>query len=523
MAKKNVLKTYRERRNLKRSGEPRGGAEEKHAKPIFVIQEHAASHLHYDFRIEHDGVLLSWAVPKGPSLDPRIKRLAIPTDDHPLDYAKFEGEIPDGEYGAGQVIVWDTGTFENIKEKDGALVPMSECVKRGTIEIFLRGKKLHGAFALIRTRSNQWLLIKMRDENADARRNIVVSEPESVLSGYTIKELQAQHKASTKTTKAKRSKKNKKKTSTADDPTIKVGGRNVEITHPDKVIFPKPLILKDEFIEYYRKIAPYMIPYTKNRPLSMQRFTLGINHEGFYQKDAGDYFPAWIKIVPIKKQEDGVVRQVLVNDAATLVYLANQLCIVFHIWLSKVNSLHTPDHIIFDLDPSGKDFNQIRYAALKLKKVLEELGLVPFVMTTGSRGLHVVIPIKPEYDFDTVRSFAHDIAQFLVSENPELLTLEVRKAKRKGKIFVDTLRNAFAQTGVAPYSVRARLGAPVATPLEWKEVTQRSLRPDKYTIRNIFKRLARKGDLWKDINRSAKSITSARKKLDAIIKEKELE
>lgn len=195
VSKKKSLKTYSKRRNLKESGEPAA----KVAKPkkgkggIFVIQLHHASHVHYDLRLEIDGVLVSWAVPKGPSLNPRIKRLAVQTEDHPMDYAQFEGIIPEGNYGAGKVIVWDTGTYKNIKiDHEDKLVPMSTCLKKGTIEVELKGKKLQGGFALVRTHyrgDNNWLLIKMKDDYSDARRNPVTTQPESVKSGKTIKEI----------------------------------------------------------------------------------------------------------------------------------------------------------------------------------------------------------------------------------------------------------------------------------------------------------------------------------------------
>lgn len=159
---------------------------------IFVIQKHDASHLHYDFRIEIDGVLKSWAIPKGPSLNPKDKRLAVPTEDHPMEYAKFEGVIHEGEYGAGTVLIWDKGHFKNIKkDNDGNEVPLKKCYQRGQIEISLKGKKLQGGFALIRTKNN-WLLIKMKDEHADARRNPVSTEPRSVVSGKTLKEIAAE-------------------------------------------------------------------------------------------------------------------------------------------------------------------------------------------------------------------------------------------------------------------------------------------------------------------------------------------
>ena len=192
-AKKSGLKTYAKRRNLKKSREPLAKRPKKRKTskdPIFVIQKHAASHLHYDFRIEYNRVLKSWAVPKGPSLNPAVKRLAIVTDDHPMSYAKFEGVIPAGNYGAGTVMVWDIGTYQNIKEKDGKPVSMRECFKRGTIEIFLHGTKLMGGFALIRTaRENQWLLIKMRDEYASARKNPVNTQNKSALTDRTMTQI----------------------------------------------------------------------------------------------------------------------------------------------------------------------------------------------------------------------------------------------------------------------------------------------------------------------------------------------
>lgn len=195
-----ALKKYKSRRNFRVSPEPSGKKRAKKRsgkEPIFVIQKHNASYLHYDFRLEIDGVLKSWAVPKGPSTDPHEKRLAVETEDHPMEYATFEGVIPEGHYGAGEVIVWDTGTFESIKEKDGKIVPLSTCYKNGRIEVFVHGKKVQGGYALIRTESsnqNKWLLIKMKDEYTDAHRNPVNTEPESVLSGKTIEDVGREEK-----------------------------------------------------------------------------------------------------------------------------------------------------------------------------------------------------------------------------------------------------------------------------------------------------------------------------------------
>lgn len=190
-----TLKDYKTKRAFSRTPEPRGSKRKSGKKPIFVIQKHDAKSLHYDFRIEVGDVLKSWAVPKGPSTDPRDKRLAVPTEDHPLDYASFEGVIPKGEYGAGTVLVWDTGLYDNITEKDGKINPISKALESGHALIALHGKKLTGGYALQRTgkgKNSRWLLVKMDDDEADARRNPISTEPKSVLSGRTIEQIARQ-------------------------------------------------------------------------------------------------------------------------------------------------------------------------------------------------------------------------------------------------------------------------------------------------------------------------------------------
>ena len=192
MADKNALRTYRKKRDFKRSPEPRGRKNPPCTRPMFVVQKHDASRLHYDFRIEIEGILKSWAVPKGPSTNPREKRLAVETEDHPLEYADFEGTIPEGEYGAGTVLIWDTGTYRNLKEKNSKEVPLSKCYDSGHITVWLEGRKLKGGYALTRFRKdikNQWLLVKMDDEEADSSRNPVETEPKSAISGKTLEEI----------------------------------------------------------------------------------------------------------------------------------------------------------------------------------------------------------------------------------------------------------------------------------------------------------------------------------------------
>ena len=296
---------------------------------------------------------------------------------------------------------------------------------------------------------------------------------------------------------------------------IKFGKHSVEISNRDKVFFPKPKFTKGDLIDYYEKIAEVILPHIESRPLTMIRFPDGIEGKKFYQKDAPDYFPDWIEKEQVKNQDGSTTNYVICNDKASLVYLANQACITPHIWLSKNDKLQYPDRMIFDLDPADEDFSKVKWAAETLKKLLQDqLGLPAFLMTTGSRGLHIVVPLKREKSFDEVRDFAQQISVYLENKNPEALTTAVRKNKRGDKIYLDVARNAFAQTTVAPYAVRPLNGAPVATPLDWKELEKKDMNSQSYTIENIFRRLGSKKDPWRNIDDSAVSLEKAQKKFD---------
>lgn len=286
----------------------------------------------------------------------------------------------------------------------------------------------------------------------------------------------------------------------------------VATTHPERVLFPDEGITKSDIVEYYRRVAPVMVRHLRGRPLMLERYPEGIAGPSFYQKEASAHFPAWVHRVEVPK-EGGTVTHVVCDDEETLVYLANQGCLTFHAWLSRADRIHHPDQMIFDLDPPPGAFDTVRAATRHLGDILEELGLVPFVKTTGSRGLHVVVPLDGRPTFDETRAFARDVAALVVAGDPGRLTTEVRKAKRGGRVFVDVLRNGYSQTAVAPYSVRARPGAPVATPLDWEEITSR-LDPGRYTIRNLFRRLGRKPDPWRDMARQARPLEPARRRLE---------
>jgi bifunctional non-homologous end joining protein LigD len=254
----------------------------------------------------------------------------------------------------------------------------------------------------------------------------------------------------------------------------------------------------------------------RNRPLALERYPSGIQSPGFFQKATPFYFPDWIETVTIKRKTGGTVRQVVCNNAATLVYLANQACITPHVWLSRGDQLERPDQLVFDLDPSTDSFEPVKATAQALKHLLNELGLPAYVKTTGARGLHVAVPLKQTETFPSVRAFAVGLAEIAVRQAPEQRTLEQRKERRCGRVFIDTNRNAYAQTVAPLYSVRPRRGAPLSAPLGWDELGRTELRPESVTIRNVFERLDKTGDPWKNFWQQRASLKRARQKLEKL-------
>lgn len=293
----------------------------------------------------------------------------------------------------------------------------------------------------------------------------------------------------------------------------------VEITNPDKILFPKDKYTKLDLINYYKKIAPKMLPLVKDRPITMFRFPNGTNKDGFVQKNVSDYFSSWIKTKAIKRQSRESIRMLVCNDKDTLMYLANQACLSPHIWLSKKDKLNVPDRLIFDLDPPKNNMSLVKEGAKALRQLLEkELGFKVYLMTTGSKGVQLVIPLKGESEFATVRSFARKIANLIAEREPKKFTTETRLEKRRGRLFIDYLRNAYAQTGVAPYGVRALNGAPVATPIDWSELFSSGSHPQKFNIKNIFQR---RKNPWSGIESHGASISKATKKLEKLLAEEE--
>jgi bifunctional non-homologous end joining protein LigD len=280
--------------------------------------------------------------------------------------------------------------------------------------------------------------------------------------------------------------------------------RKVEIPRPDKALFPDGTT-KADLAAYYEAVAGAMLPHLADRPLNLERYPDGIDGHRLWQQQAADHFPKWIRRVEVPKK-GGTVDHVVARDAATLVYLAGQACITPHCWLSRADRLDRPDRLVVDLDPTAEDPDAVREAALELGELVREVGLEPFAMTTGSRGYHVVAPLQRRQDFDAVRKFARRLVRIAAERDPEGLTVEQRKAKRGDRIFLDVARNGYAQTTVAPYSVRARPGAPVATPLRWEELSDRRTRPNGWTLQTVPGRLERDGDPWAKLRAAARAL-----------------
>ena len=297
------------------------------------------------------------------------------------------------------------------------------------------------------------------------------------------------------------------------------GGVTVQLSHMDKVFFPDDDLRKGDLIDYYRMVAPRMLPYLRDRPVVMARYPDGVTGEAILQKNVSRYFPDWVKRVEVERiGRGGAVCQVVCDRPATLIYLANQACIELHVLLSRVAALYRPDQLVFDLDPPAEDgFDDARHCALDLRCLLEEdLGLTTYVKTTGGKGLHVHVPLRADEEFDPVRDFARAVAELMIRDAPDRLTLQQRVDQRGNRIYLDVQRNGYAQMAVAPYSVRARRAAPVATPLQWAEVEDAGLNPRRFTMRTMGDRLATTQDPWAGMSRHRRGLAAARHRLKSL-------
>ena len=871
-----TLAEYKKKRNFSETIEPEGKTKKSNEALRFVIQKHSASHLHYDFRLELDGVLKSWAVPKGPSLNPKIKRLAMMVEDHPLDYRTFEGIIPEGNYGAGEVIVWDEGTYQSnetddIKESEKKL---KAGLKRGDLKFILKGQKVKGEFALVKMKKedNSWLLLKKKDDYASTKD--ITEENKSVISGKTIRDLKdgsklnseskleedrqidlsdgkkkkipnkikpelatltdeafddrdwifeikwdgyrtiaevenskielysrnlksfnekfraigealssikkdvildgevvvvdksgrsdfqllqnyqrtgkgnivyyvfdilyldgydlrdlplkrrkeilkeflpavtrikiSEHieengvdffnaaaeknlegiiaknsmspyrtgkrskewlkiktslrqeaviggftepkgsrknfgalvlgvyegnefvyightgggfneadldevytklkrierktspfqetpktntpatwvtpklvcevnfsewtedglmrhpvfvglredkyakkvvketgsglnqknmqkdnskgkdskrkdsnrkstsaeKSAAKSKSSEKSSSSKKSGEKKKDRELVISRKKVKVTNWDKVYFPDNKITKGDVVEYYRSVADYILPYLKDRPESLNRHPNGIKAKGFYQKDVGDMPPKWIKTESVySESNDKKINYLVINHEAALVYTANLGAIEINPWFSRVGKLDKPDYLVIDLDPEKIEFEKVVKTALTVKEVLDEAGVQSYCKTSGATGLHIYVPLNAKYDYDVAKNFAHLIAQMVNHRIPDFTSIERSPKKRQKKVYLDFLQNRTGQTLAAPYSLRPRPGAPVATPLEWDEVKP-GLNPKDFNIKTIHERLKEIGDIFKPVLGKGANLEKAIKKLE---------
>lgn len=524
------LHEYHRKRDFHRTAEPSGDRagqrpRDDGGEPSFVVQVHDASRMHFDFRLEVDGVLKSWAVPKGPSNDPHDKRLAMPTEDHPLDYRDFEGVIPEGEYGGGPVMIWDEGGYQPLtRDRKGEPVPFAQALADGHISFALHGRKLHGAYALTRIRprpgekSQPWLLVKEGDEGSgdgtpDPRR------VRSARTGRTLREIRAEQPrdpqdflrehaaADAPGTDDARSARSAGDAGEPRRDTDEPPG-SIPLSRPDKVLYPQDGYTKADVARHYAAAADRMLPQLAGRPLMLERHPDGLGGGTFMQKDTPAWFPPWVHRARLPK-EGGTVDYPVCDNSATLVYLADQGTLTPHRWLSRADRPDRPDLLVFDLDPGDGGFDSVRTAAGRLRGLLEiELGLPTAVMTTGSRGLHVLVPLDRRADQEAVRGFARDAAALLAARHPDELTVETRKAARRGRLYLDTARNGYAQTAVAPYALRALPGAPFAAPLTWDELADPDIDPQHWKLPDLPARLA-EPDPWRDAFAHPQSVTKA--------------
>lgn len=295
-----------------------------------------------------------------------------------------------------------------------------------------------------------------------------------------------------------------------------IDGHKLELSNLEKVLYKEADVTKGGIIDYYKQIYPTMKPHLEGRPLTLHRYPDGLNGEDFYQKETPGDVPDFVETVEIEKKEDGAQKQLVCDNKATLAYLANLGTIEFHIWLSRSDRLYHPDKMVFDLDPPGDDFMPVREAAFDLRDMIREVDVEPYVMTTGSDGLHVAFPLKREEKFDEVRDVAEMVSSHLASQYPDKYTTEVRKDEREGRLFLDVARNAYGQTSVAPYSLRAREECSVATPLNWDELHDPDLYSRSYTIENIFQRLGQKDDPWKSFYDKPISLAKLKEKTEEL-------
>jgi bifunctional non-homologous end joining protein LigD len=485
-------------------------------EPRFVVQLHRASSVHFDLRFEVDGVLVSWAVPKGPTLDPARRRTAFHVDDHPMEYLHFEGVIPEGSYGAGDVTVWDTGTWRLHGADDARAA-----VEAGELHAELFGEKLRGRVALVRRGGRgdreQWLLVHKKDPHAVAGWE-PHDHPRSVLSGRTNDEVRADADrawrpdlpASLAEVHVRPSAAEVADALAALDDLGETGtwhlyGRTLKVTNLSKELFPgrdgEPPVTKRELLRYTATIAPTAVPYLSGRALNMRRHPNGAGTQGFWHKQRPDHAPAWVTSWDNPDADEGETSTyAVVDEPAALVWAAQFGALEWHAWTSRTDQPHRPTYALVDLDPGERSsWDDVLVLARLHRTAFEHLGVRAFPKVTGSRGLQIWAPIQRGPSFDDTRAWVEQVSRTVGAVVPELVSWKWEVRARGGRARLDYTQNAVNKTLVAPYSPRARSGAPVSAPITWEELDDPSLRPDGFTVRNVLTRLEERGDLFEGV------------------------
>ncbi|MGH9225711.1 MAG: DNA polymerase ligase N-terminal domain-containing protein [Acidimicrobiales bacterium] len=512
------LKKYKSMRDFSVTAEPAGAANSS-STGRFVVQRHRARALHYDFRLEMAGVLASWAVPKGPSLDPKAKQLAVHVEDHPIEYFDFEGVIPKGEYGGGDVIVWDWGTWQPSGTDDPV-----KAVEKGELHFDVQGEKLAGRFILIRrdkdrSGKEQWLMFHKNDEHAQPGWN-PEEHPNSVKSGRTNDEVAAAPNAMWRSDLPAAEASiplGAAAVPTWDPPTEDelaaldalpgkgghwtVQGRELRLTNLDKVLFPARAtqagpVTKRDLIRYHAVIAPSMLKYLYDRPVNTNRFPDGVDKPGFWHKDTPDHAPDWLRRWRLAEGDKGGTTNYAVLDSVpSLVWMANFGALELHGWTSKLPDVHEPTWALIDVDPGTQTpWEDVLVLARLYRTALQHLGVAAMPKVTGQRGVQVWVPVQPGYTFADTRTWVDKVSRAVGNTVPELVSWEWHKDRRQGLARLDYTQNAINKTLVAPFSARPAAGAPVSVPITWDELDDPDLRPDRWTIRTVVERVQEVGD-----------------------------
>ncbi|MBW0101345.1 DNA polymerase ligase N-terminal domain-containing protein, partial [Pseudonocardia sp. KRD291] len=511
------LAPYLAKRDLDETPEPAGGRSGGGA-PIFVVQRHDASRLHYDLRLGLDGALASWAVPRGPTLDPDVRRMAVRVEDHPIDYAGFEGVIPAGQYGGGPVVVWDLGTWVPADGAD----PARE-LERGELHFDLHGDKLGGRFALVRRGAGgdrgkeQWLLVHKHDERAEPGWD-AEDHPDSVLSGRSTEDVAAapaamwQGQASVAHAEVPlgpRAAQGHEPVTAAElaeldalgaKGTWSVGGYEVALTNLDKVLFPgtgdEPATTKRDLVGYMARMSTFMLPYLAGRPVNLHRYPDGVDRSGFWQKEVPDHAPEWLRRWHNVDADPGETRCYAVLDhVASLVWAANYGAVELHPWTSSLPDVRQPDWALIDIDPGTRTgFEEVLVLARLYRTALEHLDVRAAPKVTGRRGVQIWVPIEPGYSFDDTRAWVEQLSRAVGRTVPELVSWEWHTDRRRGLARLDYTQNAINKTLVAPFSPRPGAHAPVSVPVTWDRLDDPELRPDRWTLRSAPAHVAEAGD-----------------------------